>query len=159
MNITKNLLVGRTKEGEKFYVTIQLRDHEGQAQTVTHESLTGYKTLSFTGVLTTKYGSAAYERGWVSCGQNDHYLLEITEPAKGFTLKSIQRLHQLWNELHLNDMNSHCAHQDKAIKWDVVEPCSFTGYKAGTAWLLNPLDEKLVDEVCDLVGREVLAVA
>jgi hypothetical protein len=159
MTKIKDTLIGRTINGEKFYLTIELKDHAREAQTIEHESVTGYRTMSFTGTLISKYGSIVHERGWLSGGQNYGYLLEITEPAKGFTLAGIKRLYELWQELHLNDLNSHCVHQDKAIKWDTVEPCAVTGYKAGSAWLLKPLNEDLLNETFDLVFRNSKAVA
>jgi hypothetical protein len=159
MTKIKDTLLGRTKTGEKFYLTIELKDHAGSAVTVDHETVTGYRTMSFTGTLISKYGSIVYERGYLSGGQIYRDLLEITEPAKGFTLAGIKRIYELWQELHLNDFNSHCAHQDKAVKWDEVEPCSVTGYRAGSAWLLNPLNSDLVNETFDLVFRNAKAVA
>jgi hypothetical protein len=159
MTKIKNTLIGRNKAGDKFYLTIELKDHAREAVTTSHESVTGYRSMSFTGTLISKYGSLVYERGWLSGGQNSHYLLEITDPAKGFTLKGIKRIYDLWQELHLNDLESHCAHQDKAIKWDQVEPCPITGYRAGSAWLLSPLSDELVNETFDLVFRNSKAVA
>jgi len=159
MTKIKNTLIGRTANGEKYYLTVELKDHTNTMQTVEHESVTGYRSMSFTGTLISKYGSIVYERGYLSGGQNYGYLLEITEPAKGFTLASIKRLYELWQELHLNDLQSHCSHQDKAIKWDIVEPCPITGYRAGSAWLLNPLNSELVNEAFSLVLRNDKAVA
>lgn len=159
MTKIKDALIGRTINGEKFYLTIELKDHAREKVTTSHESVTGYRSMSFTGTLISKYGSIIHERGWLSGGQNSHYLLEITDPAKGFTLADIKRIHQLWQELHLNDLNSHCVHQDKAVKWDQVEACPVTGYRAGSAWLLNPLNEDLLNETFDLVFRNSKAVA
>ena len=159
MTKIKDTLLGRNKAGDKFYLTIELKDHAREAVTTNHESVTGYRSMSFTGTLISKYGSIVYERGFMSGGQNYGDLLEITQPAKGFTLADIKRIYDLWQELHLNDLESHCAHQDKAIKWDQVEPCPITGYRAGSAWLLSPLNDELVSEAFALVTRSTKAVA
>jgi hypothetical protein len=159
MTKIKDTLIGRTINGEKYYLTIELKDRTNTAVTTNHESVTGYRSMSFTGTLISKYGSIVHDRGWLSGGQNSHYLLEITEPAKGFTLADIKRIYELWQELHLNDLNSHCIHQDKAVKWDQVEPCPITGYRAGSGWLLSPLNEDLVSKTFALVTRNSKAVA
>lgn len=159
MNKIKDTLIGRTSNGDKYYLTLELRDHTNTVQTTNHETVTGYRSMSFTGTLISKYGLLVYERGYLSGGQNYRDLLEITEPAQGFTLASVKRIYELWQELHLNDLQSHCAHQDKAIKWDTVEPCAITGYRAGSAWLLNPLSDNLVNEAFALVTKSVKAVA
>lgn len=47
-------------------------------------------------------------------------------------------LARAWDRWHLNDMRSHCAHQDAAVPWQECPPCTETGYRAGSAWLLEP---------------------
>lgn len=148
-----NTLLGHTANGDKYYLTIELRHHNNTVETIRHDEMIGYKTLSFTGSLISKYGSIVYDRGIRSLGQNYGDLLDITKPAEGFTRADVERIYELWQELHLNDMQSHCAHQDRAIKWDTVDPCSVTGYRAGSAWLLNPLSEDLINETFALITR------
>jgi hypothetical protein len=152
MNICKDLFIGNTKTGEKYYLTIELRERTNGVS-VDHLTIENYQELSFTGVLISKYGSVTYDRGAISYGQNYEYLLEITKPAKGFNKETTKRIYELWREYHLNDMNSHCAHQDKAIKWDLVDPCPITGYRAGSAWLVRELPESVIGEIKALTGK------
>lgn len=57
-----------------------------------------------------------------------------------------------WDRWHLNDVRSHCAHQDSALPWDVVPPCEETGYRAGTAWLVEPLTVDGAEQCIAAVG-------
>jgi hypothetical protein len=87
------------------------------------------------------------KRNASNLGQIRDRLSEITQPAKGFTLKDIAKINQIWEKWHLNNLQSHCAHQDMAIKWDKVDPCPLNGYKAGSAWLLNELPQEIINEI------------
>ena len=53
----------------------------------------------------------------------------------------------LWRRWHLNNLRSHCAHQNTAIRWDAVAPCAETGYRAGEAWLIEPVPADVVDMI------------
>ena len=158
MNICKDLLIGRTKTGEKYYLSVELRD-QGKGISVDHYDLEGYQELSFTGVLISKYGSINYDRGYISLGQNYDHLLDITNPAAGFNRHKIAAIHKLWKDYHLNSMESHCAHQDKAIAWDKVDPCPITGYRAGSAWLVRELPASVIKEIATLTGKVLESVA
>lgn len=154
----KRIFLGRNKEGEKFYLNLEFRRGESGIST-NHETLDEYETVSFSGYLLSKYGSMDYDRGIISVGQNYEHLLRLVYPAKGFRFADICHIHNLWRTYHLNDMQSHCAHQDKAVKWDEVAPCSVTGYKAGSAWLVEPLKNETRLEILEAVKlAEVVAV-
>ena len=152
--ITRGTLIGRNKEGEKFFLRVELRTDDREWQTINHETITGATRLSMSGYGVSPRGSLEYERGVFSAGQNYEMLLDITQPAEGFTLKDVRRIYEIWRRWHLNDMNSHCAHQDKAVKWDEVAPCPLTGYKAGSAWLTESLPSEIVEELSNLLTRE-----
>lgn len=146
-----DIFLGRNKYGEKYYLNFEVRERESGI-TTNHEQISNYLEVAFNGVLTSKRGSYLHQRGWVSCGQNYEHLLDITEPAKGFTLKTIREIYDLWRTYHLNDMKSHCTHQDKSVKWDEVAPCQLTGYKAGSAWLVEPISQNQIAEIMEKVS-------
>lgn len=146
MYIVKDQLIGRNKIGEKYFISVKLRDRANGVG-IDHREIPEYKQLSFTGVLTSKHGSIKAERGLISLGQNYEYLNEIEFPARGFDQRKIERIAKLWSEWHLNDMRSHCVHQNQAIAWDLVDPCPITGYKAGHAWLVNPVSDDVISEI------------
>ena len=153
-DIVKDVLVGRNDRGEKYHLSVELVSDERERESVSHEKIKGFQWLSFHGLGVSPRGSIEYERGIFSAGQNYEMLLKITQPAKGFTLESIREIYELWQEWHLNDMKSHCVHQDEAVAWDKVAPCPLTGYKAGSAWLSKPLLDGVIEQISALVKRE-----
>ncbi len=152
--LAKDVLLGRNDRGEKYYLSVELVSDEREHETTSHEKIKGSQWISFHGLGVSPRGSIEYERGIFSAGQNYEMLLEITQPAKGFTFETIREIYQLWQEWHLNDLKSHCAHQDQAVAWDEVAPCPLTGYKAGSAWLTKPLPAEIIEQVSALVMRE-----
>lgn len=61
-----------------------------------------------------------------SCGQ---CVKEIRqgEPVKGWTKEMVQRLCDIWDEWHLNDMRPYCQHQKK-LGWDKLASKTVTLY-------------------------------
>ena len=147
MTAVKNILIGANDQGEKFFLNFSYEQENRETLNIKHEHLNNYTKVSFSGTLVSKYGSSVYDRGIRSCGQNMDELLRITHPAKGYTLANIKEIYSLWNRYHLNDLNSHCEHQDKAIKWDEVTPCPVTGYKAGSNWLVQEITREELDSI------------
>ena len=142
--------VGRTEEGNGVYVQYEIRYCDKEAVTIAHRKVDGFASLSISGVV--RKGRVV-----VRMGQIRGSLADVVTPADGFTLAELARIGEIWDEWHLNDMESHCAHQDKSVKWDVVRECSLTGYRAGTAWLLRELPNDVVAEVHNLFGASVSA--
>jgi hypothetical protein len=135
-------LIGKNDQGDRFYLTLEIKNNEREATTINHQKVLGYQTLSICGEV------VEYRKQNASnFGQIRDRLSEITQPSKGFTLKDIARINEIWEKWHLNDLQSHCSHQDKAIKWDQVNPCPLNGYKAGSAWLLNELPLEIINEM------------
>jgi hypothetical protein len=138
-------LIGKNDQGDRFYLTLEIKNNEREATTINHQKVFSYQTLSICGEVIEYRKQNAN-----NFGQICERLSEITQPAKGFTLKDIAKIKEIWERWHLNDLQSHCAHQDKAIKWDQVDPCFLTGYKAGSAWLLNELPQEIINEIKSL---------
>jgi hypothetical protein len=159
MTALKNMLLGTNAENEKFYLSIEYSQEYRESLNIKHERLTHYTRVSFAGTLISKYGSIIYNRGFRSGGQNMDELLNITKPAKGYTLESIKEIYRIWNEYHLNDCNSHCEHQDKAVKWDEVAHCPVTGYKAGSNWLVREITPTELDAIVAAVIPQKKAVS
>lgn len=149
--------VGRTEEGNGVYVQYEIRYCDKEAVTIAHRKVDGFASLSISGMVVRKGGTPKRDRDVVCAGQTRGSLADVVTPADGFTLAELARIGEIWDEWHLNDMESHCAHQDKSVKWDVVRECSLTGYRAGTAWLLRELPDDIVTEIHDLLGVSVSA--
>lgn len=156
MTAIKNILLGKTAEGEKFYLQIEWGNENRESLNVKHERLTNYTKVSFRGTLVSKYGSLIYDRGVRSFGQNEREMLNIVEPAKGYSLEGIKEIYDLWQKYHLNDLQSHCEHQDKALKWDEVAPCPVTGYKAGSNWLVREITAEELNKIVEKVTTKEL---
>ena len=63
--------------------------------------------------------------------------------------KKVRRLVEIWQRWHLNDMRAGCAHQ-RAAGWsseDCGKPCSWCGYRYGTAWLREEIPADVVAEI------------
>lgn len=146
------ILIGRNASGEKIYVRAELRyqpDHTpGIAdvrQTVDHQDTTDRLTLSVSGVVVSKYGSIDRDGSWVGAGQCLGDLLSLTMLADGWTVRDVAKLHELWTRWHLNDMRAACAHQTPGVRQgkfgpeSFAEDCPVTGYKYGSAWLVESL--------------------
>jgi hypothetical protein len=135
-------LIGKNDQGDRFYLTLEIKNNEREAITINHQKIFSYQTLSICGEV------VEYRKQNASnFGQICERLSEITQPSKGFTLKDVAKIKEIWEKWHLNDLQSHCAHQDKAIKWDQVDPCPLNGYKAGSAWLLSELPQEIINEI------------
>jgi hypothetical protein len=65
---------------------------------------------------------------WGSCGQCLDSLKAIDAYTEGWNAESAQKLFDIWERWHLNDMNAACAHQ-KGPEWDTSRMISFIGYK------------------------------
>jgi hypothetical protein len=135
-------LIGKNDQGDRFYLTLEIKNNEREAITIEHKKVFSYQTLSICGEV------VEYRKQNASnFGQICERLSEITQPSKGFALKDVAKIKEIWEKWHLNDLQSHCAHQDKAIKWDQVDPCPLNGYKAGSAWLLSELPQEIINEI------------
>lgn len=108
------------------------------AQTVAHDPLPyGTVRASFMGEVIEYWHREPYATGQVIMSHRDDM-----PPAVAAA----------WDRWHLNDMRSHCAHQDRAIPWDAVPPCEETGYRAGSAWLVEPLTVDGAEQCIAAVG-------
>lgn len=78
--------------------------------------------------------------------------------AAGQALEYLPEHHPLrliWERWHLNGMRSHCAHQDQTVAWDKVPPCESTGYRCGSAWLVEPLPLEVRRQTVALMTTDV----
>lgn len=151
MNKTKTLFVGRTSEGFRVWVSLNLRTRavtEGM-RTVDHEVLTGdtYAQLSITGSAV-----APRARSISSCGQILDDLAGVVDyRGSAFDDAAVGVLLILWERWHLNDMRAACAHMDLPAdrsyeaRRDIT--CPETGYRYGSAWLVAPLPAVVVTTV------------
>lgn len=112
------------------------------ALTINHDPITEtYTEVSFQGEVFGK-------------GQRDpHSAGQIQD-----SLPQYHPIRLLWERWHLNGMRSHCAHQDRSQPWDITAPCEESGYRCGTAWLIEPLPVEVVRQIIAVMTTDVKAV-
>lgn len=161
--VVKDLYIGRIREGDRFYLRVEVRPIDGgSGLTVEHEPVSDdTQELSMMGALIRKGGSITRDGDWVSCGQNVDDLRSVTHDlAPGLTPADVTELTDIWDRSHLNGLRALCAHQVMPDRVDgrlpdawreQVPVCPVSGYRAGSAWLV-------ADASADIARvREILA--
>lgn len=150
---TTHHLIGRTEGGNRLFVSIDLStiEPDGSTETVRHQFVTEpYRLLTITGAVVDKSGK------WDRCGQ---VVDQVMIARNGWDAGKRYLLYRLWHTWHLNDMRAACDHQ--SVIWedsdygrrpslDLTSPCPLTGYRYGSAWLLDPLNEATLEAVATL---------
>lgn len=117
-NRVKDAYVGRTEDGEKFYVSIELRTKDGQTwETTEHGSVDSFTELSISGVTIRKGGSFQRDGDWRGCGQNVDDLRSVLYGGKldgPLDNADVLFLLDAWDRWHLNGMIAGCAHMKAA---------------------------------------------
>ena len=145
----KLVFIGRTPEGEQYYLESEVTYQQGEHTTTEHSTVSGITRLSMSGILISKYGSITRNGNRISCGQNRGNLARVIKVDGGF-LGDLAEIQGIWERWHLNDMKSKCAHQNPETKWDETPPCPETGYKAGDAWLAEELPSEVLTRIYEL---------
>jgi hypothetical protein len=130
----KENLIGRDDRGNKYYLSVEIKPVQRETHDIEHKLVSGVPVISMSGTILSKYGSITNGRGWMQGGQCLDSFENITQFTNRWSLQELQDIIAIWRGYHLNDMQTHCTHQDKSVKWDAVEPCTITGYRAGSAW-------------------------
>ena len=137
MMIASDVLLGRTADGARVFVTVETSEHTGNSQTTEHDPISAWTRISITGHVTEKYC-----REWSQGGQIESVLERIKDFAPGWNNPKVQHLAAIWRRWHLNDVQAGCAHMDLPAdaSYDARKDirCPVTGYKYGSAWLVLP---------------------
>jgi len=155
-------LIGRDDRGNKYYLSVEIKPVQREAHDINHKLVSGVPVISMSGTILSKYGSITNDRGWVQAGQCLDSFENITQFTNRWSLLELQDIIAIWRGYHLNDMQTHCTHQDKSVKWDAVEPCTITGYRAGSAWLYSPVPDSVLIDLTGLMikhGRDGAPIA
>ena len=137
MMIASDVLLGRTADGARVFVTVETSEHTGNSQTTEHDPISAWTRVSIQGEVIEKYHHEA-----TSGGQIGFELTHITTFAPGWNKAKVERLASLWRTWHLNDTRAGCAHMSLPAdaSYDARKNirCPVTGYKYGSAWLVLP---------------------
>lgn len=137
--------LGRDQHRARTWVELRLSTTLLQAQATTlHEVIDGPSVRVSLSGEQISYGRREVDRA----GQiQDSLRTVFTEYDKRWSQLMIDNLVSLWDERHLNDMRAGCAHQSpvyrqgkygREIDLDNTPACPLTGYKYGSAWLVDP---------------------
>lgn len=144
----KKLIVGIRKTGKKVYVELTInQEAENRAkQTITHETITGYKTLSICG----------------DHGQNREEIADINNYKELFISENdLKTITEVWERWHLNDLKPNCIHQtsfncnvgnftEQAAEQTAKCP---NGYNYGSQWLVEPLPENIITDIISIFEK------
>lgn len=152
-----DVLLAKAKDGSRFYLTLNLRHSErSNAQTVEHEPITEYDSVTFMGAI-----AEGRRKNATTTGQIVGLLTYRDEfkPVNGFTEDDLQNIVQIWHEWHCNDMNAACAHMGPGAlkRWQetgIGDVCETSGYRYGSAWLVKPLPAEVVAKVREIASGE-----
>jgi hypothetical protein len=133
MNIKKTLYIGHVSPTRSMRITVRLAD----------------------GRLSMIADIGSGRRGGYEGGQCYDAILEYADKGKieytpEWDREKLHRLIAVWKRWHLNDMRAGCEHQRLAGGYEVGEPCRTCGYGYGTAWLVEPLPQEIIDYVTGL---------
>lgn len=150
--LARDVYIGRTlgKGRGDVVLTITLYRREHGAMTIDHQPIkTGYYALAISGIA----------KGF-GAGQIISMLDEVVDGP--LSRDELDKLREVWEEWHLNDMQAACTHQapvgkDAGERLDKTPPCPETGYKYGHAWLVKPLPAEIETYVRELAARLVAA--
>jgi hypothetical protein len=105
-------LLGRTEDGNRVWVKIEIREVNQPSETVEHAKVESYRELSISGAVAQKGCRNADSWGQVRGDAAG----AMAAPAKGLTEDDIAHLVTVWKRYHLNGMQAGCAHQ--TIVWE-----------------------------------------
>jgi hypothetical protein len=149
----KTGFVGRTSDGSRVWLEIELRPVRRAGTTIEHETVEGYTELSICG-----HGKSKGRHVSDFAGQIVGELRKITEPAEGWTRAELHQIADVWERWHLNGMKAACAHMPTGA--DLGTYCQATDaegerydYKYGTAWLVEPLPAEVITQVRTWAAR------
>ena len=127
------------------YLRIKIEQFNKEKETINHKHVKQYNVLS---VVT--------ENFYIGGQYNDFTDCDITVDKD-----KLNRIIELWNRWHLNDMNAGCIHQtafDNNVKYDEWKKLQAEqaarcpeGYNYGSKWLLEPLPVEVETEIINLV--------
>lgn len=129
-------------------VEVRLMTVPGEHQTTHHAKITDPYRVAVTGTIKSKRPSGYWQdEGGGQVG--DYVDWESAKPGRRFPADIAELIKTVWG-WHLNDVKAACAHQ--TVVWEqgpygrqpsleLTEPCEESGYRYGSAWLVEPLSE------------------
>jgi hypothetical protein len=151
---TQNSYIGRDTEGRRIFVSLEITSVTGQSQMLDHEPIEAWDRVGIdAGAVSRSH------RGFETAGQ----IIDVvrgTTPDKGssWTVGDIASLVAIWERWNLNDLHAGCEHVPTPVyrigtygrpevDLDKTPECAETGYRYGSAWLVEVVPEEVLAEV------------
>lgn len=143
------------KVGVRVDIRIERLERRESYQTTEHQQIVRPYGLSVTTQVWSPGGA-----DMVAGGATRDPLREVTEPSRFWTRGTLAALATLGDRWHGNDFQAACAHQDVVYEdgplgrrpsLDLTLPCTSTGYRYGSAWLVEPLPEQVIGDLMGLL--------
>jgi hypothetical protein len=134
----RDCFVGWTTDGTRVVADAALSVDEREWQTIEHKPVTAPVGLHL---------AEAAE------------VLRVVRPAPGFTLAEVHELGRIGQRWHMNTLHSACVHMEvpegknTSELLDMGLTCPETGYKFGSAWLIDELPSEVVERFKELASK------
>lgn len=148
------IFLGRTPDGERVYVTIRLYHRSGHYQTTDHTPIGAYDELSITGEVYRPRARTVSAAGQVRA---EIRAVLAGKLAPGVSEADVRAIVSALR-YHLNGLQAGCVHV-KPVGKDINErltrtpACPLSGYRYGSAWLVDTLPDGLIDRLREICGR------
>jgi hypothetical protein len=168
----KNIYLGTTDfendgEDNEIYVSVELTQTPLALDWETYKSLFNVPVLRMSGEIweTDKQSDENYGRDILSGGQNHSVIKKIFKGDK-----DIERLVEIWEKYHLNDLQAGSKRQNKIIEEWLEKGNKFSheevgkvlreagvhfdnGYTYGSQWLYQPIPDSVIVELKNIISR------
>jgi hypothetical protein len=131
------------RHSAELVISVRLDSEDRVRETTDHRYVATYKRLGISAGVWNRQRT-----DFVCCGQIRDALDNMVLYAPGWDAQKVQRLGEIWDAWHLNELNAGCVHQV-----DNRDVCPETGYMYGHAWLLRELPADIEDEVEAMFAR------
>lgn len=151
--IKKVLNVGKLNGQGDVILTLTIKKEEREKETVNHEIINEYVTLSICGEIKTMNN-----RGWYSCGQILNTIRNEGMRKLNIPKHELRLILNIWDEYHLNDLKPNCCHQEsfncnlsnfKELQQAETDKCP-NGYRYGSKWLVREIPSDVIDTIIEL---------
>lgn len=143
--------VGRTADGRRVWLELELRGWSRSGESVEHQPVTGYTELSVCASGLDKGSKRGIDIDFG--GQCDDAVAEVVRPAPGWTVAELAEVVEVWHRWHLNGVKAGCVHlagvTDTKVECPVqaADPDIEEPYRWGHAWLIEPLPSDVITQV------------
>lgn len=143
----------RTSDGGRVVVRLAIRTRAGTYATTNHGTVVDPVEISLQAEVYAPRARTPYAAG--QCRE------ELPRDDRDGLMQAMRyprdalRIGRIWDRWHLNAMQAGCDHQsptrDEAGRYS-AEPCEHTGYRYGSAWLVEPVPTEILAELAALFG-------